>query len=412
MPSPTRSGADGHQVRLARWLRAPLVVALLAGSWILTYAAGGTQWALPHLFYVPIVLAALMFGVWGGLAAAIAAMLLCGPAMPVDVAAGEGQQLLNWLARGGFFAIVAVLVGTSTTSLHRRFRAGLTRQLAAELEPPDEVAADPAWVPRILQVIERHAFHPVFQPIYSLGDGRLIAVEALTRFDTDPPHPPDDWFSQAERSGLGIELELSTLQAAFDASRDLSADVALSFNASPALLSDPRLLQLLDWHRDRTLITEITEHSIVDDYPLLQDALAPLRARGIRLAVDDAGAGFASLRHIVRLQPEFIKLDLSLTQNLDNDPIRRPLADCLIQFANRTSSAIIVEGIERAEDLATWRNLGAHAAQGYLLGRPAPLPTARHTNALELLTTSPSRRTLSHTPEDRMDPTGHMPVRS
>lgn len=386
MPTIGRSGADADHAQLAPWLRAPLVAALLAGSWALTYAAGGTQSALPHVFYLPIVLAALLFGVWGGLATAVVAMLLCGPAMPVDVAADAGQQLLNWLTRGGFFVTVGGLVGTSTVSLRRHFQAGLTRQLTTELEIAGEGPPAPIWGPRVLQVIERQAFHPVFQPIYTLDEGRLVAVEALTRFDTHPPQPPDDWFSQAQRSGHGIELELTTLQAAMNASTELPEDVALSFNASPALLSDPRLLQLLDRHRDRTLIIEITEHAIIDDYPLLQDALAPLRARGIGIAVDDAGAGFASLRHIVRLQPEFIKLDLSLTQNLDNDPILRPLADCLIQFADRTGSAIIVEGIETAADLATWRSLGAHAGQGYLLGRPAPLPATPHAHALELLT--------------------------
>ena len=371
------------------WAHVLLVAALLLGCWVLVYTAGGTRTAFPHVFYIPIVFAALPFGLWGGLATGIAATLLCGPAMPLDVATGEAQQALNWLIRGGFFIAVGALAGTSTITLRRSFQADLSQQLQNELDLVETTTSvpDPGWELRIRQMLDRHDFHPVFQPIYALDDGHLIAVEALTRFDTAPSYTPDVWFNQAANLGLGIELELAAVKAALETSTDLPAEVALTFNTSPALLADTRLLHLLDWHRHRTLIAEITEHAIIDDYRHLEQALAELRSRGIRLAVDDAGAGFASLRHIVRLQPEFIKLDPSLTQNLRNDPVRRPLADCLLQFAHRTRSAIIVEGIETTADLTTWKEMGAHAAQGYLLGRPGDLPSQPFSDQLAHTTT-------------------------
>ncbi len=373
--------------RLPSWQQIVAVAVLLGVCWLLVFGAGGTRTAFPHVFYLPIVLAALPFGIVGGVVAGSAAMLLCGPLMPLDVATGESQQLVNWLMRGGFFIAVGGLAGTSTVSLRRSFQAGLSSRLQQELDlaTPEVPAVDAGWELRVRRVLDHGAFRSVFQPIYALDDGRLLAVEALTRFDSEPQQPPDVWFTRASQVGLGIELELAAIKSALETSSDLPSEVALSFNASPEVLADERLLQLLDWHPGRQLIAEVTEHAVIDDYHHLDACLVALRSRGVRLAVDDAGAGFASLRHIVRLQPDYIKLDPSLTQDLGDDPVRRPLADCLVLFAHRTDSAIVVEGIETAADLATWRALGAHAAQGYFLGRPAPLPAASCSDELQHL---------------------------
>lgn len=125
------------------------------------------------------------------------------------------------------------------------------------------------------------------------------------------------------------------------------------------------------------IVLEITEHSTVQDYDKLEYTLRPLRARGMRLAVDDAGAGHSSFRHILRLQPEYIKLDISLTRNIDADPARRALAAALIGFASETGSELIAEGVETEAELATLRALGIHKAQGYLLGRPGTFEAAQ-----------------------------------
>jgi EAL domain-containing protein (putative c-di-GMP-specific phosphodiesterase class I) len=372
--------------RLPAWVQTLVVALLLAACWLLVYGAGGTRTAFPHVFYLPIVLAALPFGVAGGLTAGVAAAVLCGPLMPLDVATGESQQLVNWLIRGGFFTTVGGLAGTSTVSLRRSFQAGLSRQLQRELDlatTDGPIEDEGGWQLRVRRVLDDGGLRVVFQPIFTLDDGRLFAVEALARFDAEPRQRPDMWFARAAQVGLGVELELAAIEAALEASTELPTQVALSFNASPGTLADQRLLRLLDRHAGRQLIAEVTEHAVVDDYRHLETCLVALRSRGVRVAVDDAGAGFASLRHIVRLQPDYIKLDPSLTQDLGDDPVRRPLADCLVQFALRTDSAILVEGIETAADLAAWQDLGAHAAQGYLLGQPGPLPAAPLAEALQ-----------------------------
>lgn len=365
--------------QLPPWLLTLLVVAILVGCWALVRAAGGSRTAFPHLFYVPIVLAALPFGIRGGVLAGMAATVLAGPLMPLDVASGEAQELVNWLARGGFFVAIGAVSGSSTRALRHSFEAGLSEQLWVDVEldeAGDEPDDDPFWAERIRHTLDHRTFHTVFQPIYGLDSGRIVAVEALTRFEDEPTSPPDVWFEQAHRTGLGLELELATLAAAFEVSRGRPDDMALSFNASPELLSDARLLSLMHTVDGTNLIVEVTEHDVIDDYQHVSRALGMLRGLGVQVAIDDAGAGFASFRHIVRLRPDLIKLDPSLTQNLSCDPVRRALADALLQFAERTDSRIIVEGIESASDLAAWRDLGAHAAQGYLLGRPGPLPFA------------------------------------
>jgi EAL domain-containing protein (putative c-di-GMP-specific phosphodiesterase class I) len=124
------------------------------------------------------------------------------------------------------------------------------------------------------------------------------------------------------------------------------------------------------------LIVEVTEHSTVDNYDELLAVLRPLRERGLRLAVDDAGAGYSSLRHILNMQPDFIKLDITLTRNIDLDPARKALAQALVGFAKDTGSRIIAEGVERRSELEALRSIGVRTVQGYLLGRPVNLEDA------------------------------------
>ena len=352
-----------------------LVAGLLVVVWAAVFAAGGTRTAWPHLFYLPVVAAVIPLGRRGGIVAGIAATVLCGPLMPLDASAGLMQTPGTWLVRGLFFVIVGGLAGIAARAATAGFEQDLTVRLAAELDPslPDE--AGPADVAVLREVLDGELFTLVFQPIYDLDDGRLLAVEALTRFpDVGPVQSPATWFTQAAEVGLGVDLELATARSAMAATADLPGRVALTLNASPACVMDPRLGQLLKQHAGRHLVVELTEHAVVDDYGALRTALDRLRAGGVRVAVDDAGAGFASLQHIVRLAPDIIKLDISLTQHVRDDPVRRALAAALVQFAEQTGTQLVAEGVETPADLAIWQNIGAHAAQGYLLGHPAPVP--------------------------------------
>lgn len=358
-----------------------VVAALLVGAWLVTLAAGGSRTAAPHAFYVAIVLAAVRLHGIGGAVTGLLAGLLSGPLTPLDVATGEAQLPANWLLRGFFFVLIGVILGLAVDRLRASYEAALEERFDQELQ----LAAGPTMpttayhAVAVRNLLEQRRFAPVFQPIYALDDGRLLAVEALTRFDTDPVERPDVWFRRAADLGLGRDLEVAAMQAAVETADGggLPDEVAINLNCSPATLGDDRLLELVD-ATNRRVVFEVTEHAAVDDYQELDVAMARLRRGGAVFAVDDAGAGFASLRHIVRLAPEIIKLDMSLTQNLRHDPIRAKLADCLIRFARETGSELVAEGIEHAGDLATWRDLGAHAAQGYHLARPGPLPVAPH----------------------------------
>jgi EAL domain-containing protein (putative c-di-GMP-specific phosphodiesterase class I) len=371
------SGSPLGDARRQRWTAGTAITLLLAAVWAVTYLAGGTRTVLPHLFYVPIMLAGLRFGPRGGIVAALAATVLCGPLMPLDVGAGAPQPSPAWVSRGAFFLIVGTLAGGMLRHLRRGYERDLSRQLRREMQlDTSSPAADTEAFARIEDVLRTRSMHSVFQPIYSLRDGRLVAVEALSRFEPTPVRPPDAWFEEAARAGLGTELELLAVETALAASTEVPGGVAVTLNSSPDLLCEPRFLTLVEEYPERHLVVEVTEHAVVDDYARLTDAVAALRARGVRIAIDDAGAGFSSLQHIVRLAPDIIKLDLSLTQHLHDDPVRRALADCLVRFAHEAGCELIAEGIEHPNDLQTWSELGAHAAQGYLLGRPGPLPVA------------------------------------
>jgi EAL domain-containing protein (putative c-di-GMP-specific phosphodiesterase class I) len=216
----------------------------------------------------------------------------------------------------------------------------------------------------------------VFQPVVDLRRGVIAGAEALARFAVAPVRPPDVWFGEAWDVDLGVELELYAIGRALASFRELPEGSHLAINASPATLVSPLLDAVLEGVPGHRLIVELTEHAQVDDYRNVKAAIASLRLRGIRLAIDDAGAGFSSLQHILHLRPDLIKLDRSLTQGIDADPVRYALAAALVTFASSLDAAICAEGIEKDAELAALQHLGIAYGQGYFLGRPLPLPLA------------------------------------
>jgi EAL domain-containing protein (putative c-di-GMP-specific phosphodiesterase class I) len=162
--------------------------------------------------------------------------------------------------------------------------------------------------------------------------------------------------------------------AALRAAASLPSNVALSVNLSADVLQlEPTLPGLLA-DAGRQVIVEITEHERIDDYEAVRSALARL-GPNVKLAIDDAGSGYASMRHILALEPAFVKLDIEWVRNIDRDPVRRALVSGLTYFASETGCELIAEGIETQEELAALRNLGVGLGQGYLLGHPKPPPT-------------------------------------
>lgn len=222
-------------------------------------------------------------------------------------------------------------------------------------------------------VIDTGSFRTVFQPIVDTRAGRVAGFEALTRFPETLGRSPDAVFAGAADVGLGGVLEESTLRAALSRLSALPEDAYLSLNSSPPCVLDGSVLAAVEDARLERLVLEVTEHSSIEDYGALAGALAPLRDRGMRVAVDDAGAGYASFRHILKLRPDFIKLDRALTRRVDEDESRRALAAALVTFAGETGSKIIAEGVETEAQQETLADLGVGLMQGYLFGRPGPL---------------------------------------
>ena len=372
--------------RLPRWLAAIILAALLALVWLIVYQSGGSQRAMPHLFYIPIILAVLPFGLWGSSVTAFVAAVLCGPLTPLNVLTGEAQQTGSWIFRGAMFLLIGAAAYLSIAVRGRVSEHQLSTEVrdAITLAASSAADVDESLIPFIENVLATRQFHPVYQPVYSLADGALLGVEALTRFDVEPYRTPDRWFAAAALSGHGTDLEIAAIEEAVKGTADLPRDVVLSVNASPATLGDPRLLDVVR-ATERQLVVEITEHAVVEDYHLLQHTVHDLRALGVQIAVDDAGAGISSLRHIVQLAPETIKLDISLTQGVGSSPLRRALAGALIEFAQRIGAQLIVEGIEEVSDLTTWTALGADAVQGFLVGRPGALPVAANSALISSL---------------------------
>ncbi len=228
-------------------------------------------------------------------------------------------------------------------------------------------------IDRIESAMQRGGPVIVFQPIYLLHDGRFVGVECLSRFHGTPQLPPDVWFNEAADVGLGQALELCAIAKALKALDTLPSDIYIALNASPATILCNKLLPLLENVDPARIVLELTEHAHVEDYDDLLRSLEPLRTRGIRISIDDAGAGYASMRHILSVRPDIIKLDISLTRSVDTDPTRHALAAALIEFARQTGSTVLAEGVETAAELRSLRTLGAAKAQGYFLSRPLSL---------------------------------------
>jgi EAL domain-containing protein (putative c-di-GMP-specific phosphodiesterase class I)/FixJ family two-component response regulator len=246
-----------------------------------------------------------------------------------------------------------------------------TEFMVAFLRPAVEQAetADAA-ITRLRQVISRHEYAIFLQPIVRLDTGTVIGAEALTRFADGTR--PDVQFAEAASLGLNLTLQRATMEAAIEAAASLPAHVAVSINLSADVLEHEPSLPTIVAGLERPLIIEITEHERIDDYGAVRSALARL-GPNVKLAIDDAGSGYASLRHILSLKPDYVKLDIEWVHNIDRDPVRRALVSGLAYFASETGCELIAEGIETDAELHALRDLGIHLGQGYLLGRPKPV---------------------------------------
>ncbi|ARU21625.1 3-oxoacyl-ACP synthase [Ralstonia solanacearum] len=225
---------------------------------------------------------------------------------------------------------------------------------------------------RVKRMIELGQLSVLFQPIRSLVDMRLVGFEALSRFPDAARRAPYRWFAEAHEVELGVELEMLAVRKALCALPAI-AEAYLAVNVSPATILSGKLPALLCSSEHRRLVLEITEHALVDDYQGLTQALLPLRRASIRIAIDDAGSGYSTMRHIIELKPDLIKLDAHLTINIEEDAIKRALVKAMATFASEIHCDLVAEGVETEDQKTLLMQLGVRKGQGYLLGRPSPL---------------------------------------
>jgi len=269
----------------------------------------------------------------------------------------DGVEADELVRRADLALITAKPEGISTRRYTAALEAGSSRgdveraQLEAVLRTPRAIA-------------------PVFQPIFDLRTREVVGYEALTRFAGGSDRPTEEWFELARRHNLAVELEAAAVRAALLVP-DRPAGVSLSLNISPEVLLAGR--HRLGLPRDLSEITiEVTENALVTGGLDLELALQDLRSRGARIAVDDAGAGYAGFAQLVRVRPDIVKLDRSLVRNVNTEPAKAAVIRAFVSFAQDTGALACAEGIETAGELRVVTELGAAIGQGYLLGRPKP----------------------------------------
>ncbi len=210
----------------------------------------------------------------------------------------------------------------------------------------------------------------LLQPIVDLATGGRVGAEALSRFPAEWGRTPDVVFAEAHSVGMGHALELQALERAAEHLDRVAGYVAV--NVSPATVLTPACGELLGRLPLDRVVLELTEHDEVEDYDVLLATLAPFRAAGLRLAIDDVGAGFSSLRHIVVTSPDVIKLDRSIAAGVAGDHVLATLVGSLATFAHGSGARVVAEGVETADDAAALRTLGVDFGQGWHFGRPGP----------------------------------------
>lgn len=258
-----------------------------------------------------------------------------------------------------------------------RFMRVLAHIVATELARNEEVERHRQdKTDRIAALLTGGALSVVFQPIVDLPTASVAGLEALARFPSPPVQGPELWFAEAWEVGLGIDLEMAALEAAVARVDDVPGDAYLSVNVSAGTLCSGAPLSLARQLQGDRLVVEITEHAAIDEYEPVREAVAHLREAGVRLAVDDVGAGYAGLSQILRLAPDVVKLDMYLSRNIDEDVARQALVASTATFGLRVGTEVVAEGVESRGEAQALEQAGVGYAQGYFFGRPAPLQPA------------------------------------
>jgi EAL domain-containing protein (putative c-di-GMP-specific phosphodiesterase class I)/DNA-binding NarL/FixJ family response regulator len=273
--------------------------------------------------------------------------------------------------------LVAVLRTTAAggAGLSPEVASGLIEELVIQMaasEDHEERAGERRR--RVRSLLDEGSFEVAYQPIVDVVDQRVIGVEALARFGREPRRSPDVWFGEAVAVGLGIDLDMAAAEKALGILPDLPDGVALFLNVLPESIFSDRFADLMAGVPAGSVVLELTEHAEIHDYNRLKAFVDALRHTGFRIAVDDVGAGYSSFRHILNLEPDVLKIDISLCRLIEDDRARQVLAGAVVSLGRELGATVVAEGIETGAELQAVRDLGVDCAQGYYVGRPEPPP--------------------------------------
>ena len=231
--------------------------------------------------------------------------------------------------------------------------------------------ADIDWDAAVASVLaEPERVRPAFQPIFDLRQGIVAGFEMLARFEAPVNASPLEWLAAARARGLGPRLEAQLLECGLRARRVLPQSCFLAINLGPEALLSQEVAAVLENRSLEGVVVEIAETGPVTDYARLEAALDGLRAAGAHVAIDDTGTGYASMQHVMRLRPSFVKLDRQLVSQIDRDPAKLALVQAIGTLALRLDASIVAEGVERSQERETLAALGVPLAQGFALARP------------------------------------------
>jgi EAL domain-containing protein (putative c-di-GMP-specific phosphodiesterase class I) len=349
---------------------ATFIAATLAMSWGLGMVVGGASKVAPHWFYIPVLFAAARFGRRGALTTGVLAGLLAGPALPAITATDTPQEPVDWLSRAFFFVVIGQIVALVIEAT----RVDLVRAVT-QLRREKQL--------RIAHTRNEFVLH--YQPVVSLTSGSIEGVEALVRWQ----HPergliyPVDFIADAEDTGFIVDLGATVLWQGTTQLRSWHQDgyrrrVDLAINVSVHQITAGTLPHLIDAVLAKTRVEpqrlhlEVTETALVEDLDATAQALAEIRARGVRIALDDFGVGHSSLAYLERFPVDTVKIDQSFVRDVGRTARSHELTAAVVALAHQIGIRTIAEGVETAEQANALRAMGCELAQGFYFSRPVP----------------------------------------
>lgn len=283
----------------------------------------------------------------------------------------------RWHSNLTFHTGYASILRDPTTRIERLIQRAITRaKEVSGQEIENEMIRHHIALQRI---ISQNAIITHFQPIVYLQDLDILGYEALSRGPEDSGFEGTELlFSFAESTNMLLDLERLCRKNALKTARKLNLDRCLFLNSSAKALQDkdltPRMLSEyvteLGLRSDR-IVLEITERVAIQEWESFKKTLSQFRSHGFRVAIDDMGAGYSSLQAIAELEPDFLKFDISLVRNINENLIKMGLLETLVSLSVKINAQVIAEGIEDQEEFKTLRSLGVHLGQGYFLAVPA-----------------------------------------